>query len=996
MTPRFFSCPIRIAIVASTLLASGFAANSAVPRRFDVPAGDAAVTLKRFSQQADVQVLFPPEHVQNIRTNAVRGELAPAEALEKMLAGTALAIVRDEKTGAFGVRRDSTAAAKNDGARADATPARGMSRASPAGEAEEAIALSPFTVNTTRDVGYVASSSLTGGRIDTLLRDTPSVVSVLTREFLDDLNLANMEEAFTWAPNAVQTNFEGWGQEVRTELRGLEGSTRTRNYFKWNISADSFNTERLEVARGPNAVLFGDASVGGVTNTWTKRAHFNHRHQVQLRADDWGGYRTTLDVNRHYRDRLALRVNGLHDRLQGWRDGEDHQRDGAYAALTVKLFRNTYFRSDAEVGEYIRAAPGWSYNDQVSNWNRTAVYEGVGTPAPAANAGVANISSGSDHWVYDPVIGRLINWRNNYRTTGTGLKLKEHDYGRANMPVVPSRRYSMQPRGAEVDADYYSYSFFLEHKVSENLFLETAFNRQWQERDAFRGIFGDVFIDVNRNLPQAAATDPNVANPGFGKRYSEIEYKRTAQENFLTEYRVAASSQFETRWFKQRFSAILGTRSDKFTEYSDVEATGAGGRIDNSQKARQRRYFDEAGMINPPIAIAPGAMWIGENIYRSGYDIDYGQLTSITSLWDNRVTVLGGYRRDAFDRWDHRRVDYVRDRTRPDYGAIVMGPLEPKGGRTASKSAGLVFFPVRDLGFFANYSSNFNDVGPGTPDIHGRALEVSRGEGLDVGLKIELWDGRVSGTASYYKTDDKDRAVGGDHSGQINQIWEYLGEPARQIAGTGYRDTQSWEADGYELDLNANLTRSWRMKLNFALPRTANVNIKPGFRGYLQEHTAAWQAGAQRLTDAVQRTQIERNIAEMVRTTEGYAEGRARNGTHDYTANAYTSYAFREGALRGVSVGGGAQFRGRSIIGNVAGQPFDYYYSAPYTLVTSHVSYERRFGKTRARLQLNVSNLLDEDQIVITSHRVVGTTDYEDAFRYLDPRRMSVSLTLDF
>ncbi|MBM3853131.1 MAG: hypothetical protein FJ399_08235, partial [Verrucomicrobia bacterium] len=118
--------PLHLIRVFFTLLAASlmaFAATTSSTRTFDVPAGDAVATLKQFSAQAEVQVLFPPEQVRSIRTPAVRGDLLPAEALERMLAGTILTIVRDEKTGAFGVRRALVTPPKAEAARADAPSA---------------------------------------------------------------------------------------------------------------------------------------------------------------------------------------------------------------------------------------------------------------------------------------------------------------------------------------------------------------------------------------------------------------------------------------------------------------------------------------------------------------------------------------------------------------------------------------------------------------------------------------------------------------------------------------------------------------------------------------------------------------------------------------------------------------------------------------------------------------------------------------------------------
>jgi outer membrane receptor for ferric coprogen and ferric-rhodotorulic acid len=51
----------------------------------------------------------------------------------------------------------------------------------------EAVQLSPFTVNTDKDTGFAASSSLAGGRLATDLRDTPASYSVITREFIEAL-----------------------------------------------------------------------------------------------------------------------------------------------------------------------------------------------------------------------------------------------------------------------------------------------------------------------------------------------------------------------------------------------------------------------------------------------------------------------------------------------------------------------------------------------------------------------------------------------------------------------------------------------------------------------------------------------------------------------------------------------------------------------------------------------------------------------------------------
>jgi iron complex outermembrane recepter protein len=74
-------------------------------RRFDLPDEAASKSLKLFSEQAGIQVLVPLDRVKGVRTNAVHGEFTPADALERMVAGTELRVLRDKATGALGVKR---------------------------------------------------------------------------------------------------------------------------------------------------------------------------------------------------------------------------------------------------------------------------------------------------------------------------------------------------------------------------------------------------------------------------------------------------------------------------------------------------------------------------------------------------------------------------------------------------------------------------------------------------------------------------------------------------------------------------------------------------------------------------------------------------------------------------------------------------------------------------------------------------------------------------
>jgi hypothetical protein len=64
---------------------------------------------------------------------------------------------------------------------------------------DDAVVMNPFVISTGRDAGFVAASSLAGGRLAGDLKDTPVAYSVQTREFIDALGLDSVTEASKWS-----------------------------------------------------------------------------------------------------------------------------------------------------------------------------------------------------------------------------------------------------------------------------------------------------------------------------------------------------------------------------------------------------------------------------------------------------------------------------------------------------------------------------------------------------------------------------------------------------------------------------------------------------------------------------------------------------------------------------------------------------------------------------------------------------------------------------
>ena len=102
---------------------------------------------------------------------------------------------------------------------------------------EETVTLSPFEVTSTRDTGYTATNSLAGGRLVSPIQEMASSVSVLTREFLDDIAATDLQTAANFFPNSVPGNPASMN-DYAVSLRGFPSGFLYRNFFMSYVNPD--------------------------------------------------------------------------------------------------------------------------------------------------------------------------------------------------------------------------------------------------------------------------------------------------------------------------------------------------------------------------------------------------------------------------------------------------------------------------------------------------------------------------------------------------------------------------------------------------------------------------------------------------------------------------------------------------------------------------------------------------------------------------------------
>ena len=70
----------------------------------------------------------------------------------------------------------------------------------------------------------LAASTLAGSRLNTSLYDTPASISVMTKDFLEDVGATNVADALVYSLNAERDTSESTGNGF-----GSEGASRVRS-----------------------------------------------------------------------------------------------------------------------------------------------------------------------------------------------------------------------------------------------------------------------------------------------------------------------------------------------------------------------------------------------------------------------------------------------------------------------------------------------------------------------------------------------------------------------------------------------------------------------------------------------------------------------------------------------------------------------------------------------------------------------------------------------
>lgn len=210
-------------------------------------------------------------------------------------------------------------------------------------QSPEAVTLPTVTVQEQADVqGYAARRSSTATRTDTPLRDVPQAVTVITRELIDDLSMTGIADAVRYVPGVGMAQGEG-----NRETPILRGNASTADFFVNGIRddvqyyRDLYNIDRLEVIKGPNAMIFGRGGGGGVINRVTRRADGDTSRELSAEGGSYDFRRVTGDLGQAFNEHVSARVAAVYEDSGSYRDHVELERYGINPTLALRTGQNT-------------------------------------------------------------------------------------------------------------------------------------------------------------------------------------------------------------------------------------------------------------------------------------------------------------------------------------------------------------------------------------------------------------------------------------------------------------------------------------------------------------------------------------------------------------------------------------------------------------------------------------------------------------------------------
>jgi outer membrane receptor protein involved in Fe transport len=829
--------------------------------------------------------------------------------------------------------------------------------AQPVATSDETIVLSPFAVDSSRDYGYRATNSLTATRTGVEIFRTPLNVSVLTEEFLGDIDAQNLNEALNFVTSvstaSLGNNGRIGGSGDGTRIRGFPISYVLRNGYRRDRGVSSRNVERIEVVKGPVSLLFGQTTPGGLMNYITKRPRFADQASVTATVGSENHLGYAVDVERVLSSgntaagTLGFRVMAAQDRRDFYRDFEFQDDDYIIGQLAWRPVSNINILVEHE------------YLDRTSN-----LAQGLPRTNPQYKADWARAVAEGRLFDANRWYGSVANWMSDIEartgvrppsaTTFDRTSYPPGQFGTYNLGG-PDQRFNSRSNSTSVEADW---------KVSDSLSVRYGFNLY----DVF---YFEKFVFNDRPNADGTARMNEIASRNNGK--------------VITTHQADVVFKFETRPIKHTFvvggEQLNDYETDRrlvfnptrgFTAQGITRITPAPGRPDQGAVLNAVNSFDPS--VQPTVRLDPMITSLDNPSSKVVIDQDrVGYYASYrAALLEDRLQLSAGVRREE--------VDTLRT-------AVSSGVATDSEAADTTTSFGVNYEFAPGWTVFASRSESFIPtsgltvtgglVNPG----EAQPLPNESGNGIEVGVKVSRPDNTLTGTFSYFSlrredisTRDLERTRADPRNADPNAV-DGIAFPFR---------IQFQKAAGEAVVEGLDTEVLWSPTNRFQMLFSATHYLKAEFTNMAPQITSGLLPNSTNPA-AAGPTKVNAPLS---------IDGTRLPRTPDWSFSTWTKYTFAADAVRGLSLGVGLQYRSDYVLFGAASptsgsdDPYTTYdfrefKAAGYFLVDAAIGYPVRIGGKQIQLNLTVKNVLEKEYLC-------GT------FTFGEPRRYALTARYDF
>ncbi len=620
------------------------------------------------------------------------------------------------------LRRRITALAALTVALVSSPPQARAQQVASADEDAEVVELSPFSVSTSQDQGYRATNTISGTRLDTPIKEMPMPIEVITGDFLRDTGANDLRQSLRYSAGITlqsqndqgNNSFYGAGGVHNPEgvtanktqstfkIRGYITDVVQRDGYRRQSATDSINISRIEVIRGPAALLYGIGSFGGIVNYLPKVPEMKQQTWVTASYGSHDFMRASIDTTGPLgsSEKMAYRVTGA------WQDTGNHtelyNEDHWFISpsFSFRPFPKTNILVDFELGEQTETGLGFQSVRARSD------IDGIGQSDRLQSSGFVQFA-GKDN--------RTFRW-----SGPDTFRESEQDNMRVQLTqeIAPGLNFLAGYNRSNVKFDLRDVNGSMRQNVGP---------------EGLRDTITVIPIDVaNGSSEFVQAETPNTI----------FEYQWTAskEDNDREQARIELNYAFKLfedhKWLGMDNSLLVGRSIEKADSLDQLTRTA--NNTFNYKNPTDTSYIrfgtQGSGAADVPMVNINRIRTEAENT--GDYFVYQGKFL------DERLILVGGVRRDRND----NAVDDIIYHPDPSSSSVTR-PRQ----KDTTEQYGATFRVLPQLSVYALRAGGIQPNFEGNRDAAGNPLGPVKAESDEIGLKLDFFEGRISGTISKFK-----------------------------------------------------------------------------------------------------------------------------------------------------------------------------------------------------------------------------------------------------